>query len=122
LWFAATVLRGNSRGFLAGMVIIGMACCLLLGVINPARTVASININHALSQNSRLDLEYLSRLGADVVPEVLDSLSEATAPDYFCRVVTETYSSWYNDARDWRDWNAARAAAHQRFMAHLETC
>lgn len=122
LGFAATVLRGNSRGFLAGMVISGMACCLLLGVINPASTVASININHALSQNSRLDLDYLSRLGADVVPEVLDSLSEATAPEYFCRVVIGTYSRWYNDARDWRDWNAARAAAHQRFMAHLETC
>jgi hypothetical protein len=121
LWFAATVLRGNARGFLAGLVISSMACCLLLAAINPAARVAQVNIEHARNSGSPLDIDYLNRLGADVVPFVI-------AIGVNCFVTETRFSHWaatsasaYTSS-DWREWNAARAAARDAVDAKLELC
>lgn len=121
LGFAATVLRGNSRGFLAGMVISGMACCIVFAAINPAALVAQVNINHSLRSSEQLDINYLFRLGADVVPLLISSETN-------CRLITELSSRWASPAAtpltstDWRDWNAARSAARKATLSSLETC
>ena len=122
LWFAATVLRGNARGFLAGMVISGMACCILLAALNPAARVAEININHSRSSGTPLDIDYLNGLGADVVPLLL------LADETNCEKLTERFSRWISPSAssftstDWRDWNMARAAARQATTASLANC
>lgn len=121
LWFAATVLRGNARGFLAGLVISGMACCMVFAAINPAARVAEVNINHSQSSGEQLDINYLHRLGADVVPFLL-------ANETNCRVISELFSRWASTtatpftSTDWRDWNAARAAARQASQTSLKSC
>lgn len=121
LWFAATVLQGNARGFLAGLVISSMACCLLLAAINPAARVAQVNIEHARNSGSQLDIDYLNRLGADVVPFVI-------ASGVNCFVTETRFSHWaatsasaYTSS-DWREWNAARAAARDAVIAKIELC
>ncbi|MDO8910097.1 MAG: DUF4173 domain-containing protein [Pseudohongiella sp.] len=126
LWFAATVLRGSARGFLAGLVISGMACGLILAAINPLARVAEVNVSHAQTSGTPLDIEYLARLGADAVPVIVPTLSCARALFYFGR--------WADlqggDRRlpvpsakiDWRDWNASRMAAHQAVINKLESC
>lgn len=121
LWFAATVLRGNARGFLAGLLISGMACCMVFASINPAARVAEVNINHSLSSGEQLDINYLHRLGADVVPVLLANQTS-------CRVTSYLFSRWASPtatpftSTDWRDWNAARAAAREASQTSLKSC
>jgi hypothetical protein len=121
-WFAATVLRGNARGFLAGLIFIGMACCLLFAALNPAARVAEVNINHSRSSGIPLDIDYLQSLGADVVPLILQ------ASEHNCLMLTEKFSRWTSSSAspftstDWRDWNMARAVARNASQSRLKTC
>jgi hypothetical protein len=122
LWFAATVLRGNARGFLAGLVFIGMACCIVLAALNPAARVAEVNIKHSRSSGMPLDIDYLHSLGADVVPLII----QVYEPN--CRMMTERFSRWTSPSdspftsTDWRDWNMARAVARNASQSSLKTC
>jgi hypothetical protein len=128
LWFAATVLRGSARGFLAGLVISGMACCLILAAINPLARVAEVNVRHAQTTNTPLDIEYLARLGADAVPVVVPTLNCAGTRFYFGQWadLEGGAANWKVPApsaqRDWRDWNASRVAARQVVINRLEAC
>lgn len=122
LWFAATVLRGNARGFLAGLVISSMACCLLLAAVNPAARVASINIEHARSNNVALDVAYLNQLGADVVPAVMAYLNEAGSPGINCIAARRWFAGRDRASTDWRDWNAARATAASVLQHQQQSC
>lgn len=122
LWFAATVLRGKARGFLAGLVISSMVCCLLLALINPAARVAEVNLAHARATGTPLDLSYLNSLGADIVPLVLSELQRADSVQASCFAAQRTFSQWHTPNSDWREWNGARAAAHKAVQSALERC
>lgn len=120
--FSATVLRGQVRGFLASCVYAGIACALMLALANPAARVAEVNIHHARSGAVPLDLEYLGRLGADVVPIVLHSLTETGNTSLGCFVARQRFSQWWVISTDWRDWNASRSAAHKSVHTVLNAC
>ena len=137
IWFGATVLRGNVRGFMAGLVYAMLAGSLLLALGNPAARVAQVNLLHARTSGIPVDIDYLVRLGADSVPVIIRHLEPAglSQPDQnqssqnqsgrsqsgltqneaastvMCRATERWFARWQVADADWRNWNAARATA-----------
>jgi uncharacterized protein DUF4153 len=89
VWFGVTVLRGQTRDFVAGMTITGFLTLGALNVVNPEALVARVNISRAMralavSDSVRtsdgiargpIDYEYLtSRLDGDAVPVIVPAL------------------------------------------------
>ncbi len=117
--FGFTVLRGNVRGFASALAISAIASLLLLGLVNPAAVVARINLDRAIEDAKPLDDFYLSQLGADAVPPILEKLDALPAMQQ-CRIAFDLLNA-YPPARDgspailrnddWRRWNASQAAA-----------
>ena len=66
-WFAATVLRGRERQFVAGVLVSGWGTLVTLNVIDPAGFVARFDIARA-AEGKEVDLPYLASLGADAAP------------------------------------------------------
>lgn len=123
--FGATVLRGRSGGFVAWAACLGVALCWVLAAMNPAALVVRTNIALANSRNTALDMNYLTTLGDDAVPALIDNFAALKALDK-CRI-----ASWllYNrqdagqhppEAHDnWRYWTLAGANAGQAVAANL---
>jgi hypothetical protein len=118
--FAFTVLHGNVRGFVSGLVISGVASLLLLGLVNPAAIVARINLERAVENSRPLDVAYLAQLGADAVPPVLASFSALPAKQQCeaARYLLLAYpiardAAFAGESRHWRHWNAAQAKAER---------
>ena len=125
LWFAATVLRDNIRGFLAGVVITGMACFIVLAAMNPLAFVAGVNLNHARTHDTALDIGYLARLGADAAPVIVPALDCSATRYYFghwAELNTAALLPQATQQGDWRDWNASRAAAREIVTRQLASC
>ena len=121
--FGCTVLRHREEGFASGVVVIGMAVCVGLALLNPAALVARVNIERSLAEaggaTTTLDTRYLWSLGADAVPVLLDYFSRLDSVDQ-CEVATLLSGEWLvadNDhllrQSDWRRWNRAEQRAVQ---------
>lgn len=129
LWFAVTVLRGNARGFLAGMLVTGMSCFVLLAAINPVARVAEVNVRHGqIYGNPPVDIHYLTELGSDAVPVVVPTLDCSATRFYFGHLAGMRGDPLIQrtphpvQQGDWRDWNASRAAARQIVTDRLARC
>ncbi|MES2603395.1 MAG: DUF4173 domain-containing protein [Pseudomonadota bacterium] len=126
LLFASTVLRNRSEGFASGVAGMGMAVCLALALMNPAALVTRVNIERSLSDPVTLDTIYLSNLGADAVPTLLEYFPQLPAQSQ-CEIATLLIGQWLtpgNDnllrQHDWRRWNHAYNRAVDATQANAE--
>jgi hypothetical protein len=128
-WLAATVLRGWSRPFLAGVALSAFATLVGLNVSAPDRIVATVNIERARTSHERdsLDVLYLSRLGgeaADIaVRAVLPTLAPTSSIEQRrsrCYAVNNLLNHWGSSSpsfadwkgnASWRTWNAGNVNA-----------
>lgn len=117
--FAATVLRGQPRGFGAGLLLSGIGVVLLLGAANPAARVAEVNLARASEKPATLDVDYLLALGADTTPALLSHLDIMTIPQR-CEVARALLPLAQHPVTDWRRWNAGKVRA-QRLVAERES-
>lgn len=97
-----TLLR-KSRDFLvAGAVVTAFVLTVGLNLLHPARFVANVNIDRALS-GTELDVEYLDSLGSGAAPVLEDRLDEvpleSIAP---LEALDEPESADQNPETDWR--------------------
>lgn len=120
--FAATVLRDRPRPFSSGAVIAGILTAFALVIVNPAQVAARSNLDRAATGVREADPDFLARLGADAVPTLLERIHELP-PEARCVLAGHLASRWIEERdgtradRDWRTWNAARAAAHHAVRA-----
>lgn len=111
-WLAATVLRGKRRGFAFGAVVAGLACVVMLHVLNPHALIARVNIARAMS-GAEYDGKYLGTLSADAVPTLVEKLPALPATER-CRVAAVLTKRW-GGARPggWRAWNLGDVRARK---------
>ena len=74
LWFAATVLRGRERVFMAGVLVSGWATLIALNIADPAGYVARFDIARA-ERGKEVDVAYIASLGADAAPALARHLA-----------------------------------------------
>jgi len=74
VWFAATVLRGRERHFMAGVLVSGWATLIALNFADPAGYVARFNIARA-EDGKEVDVTYIARLGGDAAPSLAEYLA-----------------------------------------------
>ncbi len=125
LSFAATVLRGDITGFASGIAISLITCLLLLGLVNPALVVTRINLDRSLDGNHELDAAYLTLMGADALPLVLERFDGlgANAQCIVATHIVKTYpatlagSSTQSDER--RGFNVSRLFARSAVLEHI---
>lgn len=115
--FIVTLLRSGGTGFAFGMFASGIATVILLGLANPAAIVARVNLSKAIasSQEQSIDIGYLTRLGADAVPLLLERIHHLPAYQQ-CIVAYELITRYggernEDEKNDWRTWNASRSKA-----------
>lgn len=115
--FIATLLRSGGTGFAFGMFASGIATVILLGLANPAAIVTRVNLNKdiANSQEQPIDIRYLTSLGADAVPPLLERIHRLPENQQ-CIVAYELITRYggernEDDKNDWRTWNASRSRA-----------
>lgn len=122
--FIVTLLRSGGTGFACGMFASGIATVFILGLANPAAMVARVNLNNAIesSQEETIDIRYLTRLGADAVPALLEHIHHLPANQQ-CIVAYELITRYggernEDDKNDWRTWNASRSRAEALVAEH----
>jgi hypothetical protein len=120
--FALTVLRERHGGFSSSALIAGIVTAFALVLLNPAQMAARSNLDRADAGVREADVDFLIGLGGDAVPTIverLDELPQATR----CALGKALSSRWSSQAdgtsvgRDWRTWNAGRAAARSAVQA-----
>jgi hypothetical protein len=116
-WLAATVLRGQRRGFAFGAIVGGLACIAALHVLNPHAVIVRVNTAR-LAAGAEVDARYLATLDADAVPALVQRLPALPAEDR-CHVANMLEERW-SGARPggWRTWNLGDARA-RRLVAEL---
>lgn len=126
LLFTFTVLQGRTKDFAAGLTIAAVVTAFSLALINPAATVARINITRAANNNTEVDAGYLTSLGSDAVPTLLSKI-DLLSPYTRCVVANSTLAQWHENGsisgssqHNWRWWNASRAAAQNAVMKESE--
>jgi hypothetical protein len=116
-WLTATVLRGRRRGFAFGAIVGGLACVVVLHVLNPHALIARVNISRAAS-GAEVDARYLRTLSADAVPTLIARLP-ALPPTERCQVAAMLEERWSGERRGgWRTWNLSDARA-RKLVAEL---
>ena len=122
LLFAATVLRERPAWFPSGAVLTGIAAAFALVAVDPGGWAARSVLDRAVL-DGEADVDYLLRLGADAVPDVV-SRFELLPADARCPVAADLLRRWPGpgaggDAGDWRAWNAARSAAKRAVRSNV---
>ncbi|MGE0159019.1 MAG: DUF4153 domain-containing protein [Gemmatimonadales bacterium] len=114
--FAATVLRDRPARFSSAALVAGIVTAFALVLMNPAQMAARSNLDRAARGVREADVAFLTGLGGDAVPAILERIDELPAPAR-CALGRDLLSRWTTGAddppvdRDWRTWNAGRAAA-----------
>jgi len=80
LWFAATVLRHRPERFLSGGLAAAAAILAALHLANPAAVVVEVNVSRSTA-GAALDVRYLTELGADGVPALVEALPRLNDSD-----------------------------------------
>jgi uncharacterized protein DUF4153 len=118
IWFALTVLTGHRLRFAGGALVAGYVLVVVLHVINPNALIAEVNTARA-HQGLRFDARYNASLGADAVPILVPALADLP-PNDRCIIRQRLLNRWSGDqTRDWRTWNASRAAARRIVRENL---
>ncbi len=130
-WLAFTVLRSRPRTFATGLVVSGLAVLFTLNVLNPDALVARANLARGNAERTGVagtDLRYVASLGGDAVPALVSALTApatavdtATAGDR-CAAAAILLDRWTGErrarvARNWTQWNLARAQATQAVLS-----
>jgi len=128
-WFAATVLRGRRERFAFPALVSGFAFVALLVAVNPDVRIARTNLERAADGPAAtdgaedvVDARYLSSLGADAVPTLLDALADLP-PRPRCELARGLLDRWNPDetpASDWRNWNWPEARAREMVGAEVD--
>jgi hypothetical protein len=114
--FAATVLRERPARFSSAALIVGIVTAFVLVLMNPAHMAARSNLDRAVAGVREADVAFLTALGGDAVPVILERIDDLPAQAQ-CALGDALLSRWTAGAegarvdRDWRTWNAGRAAA-----------
>lgn len=111
--FAATLLRGQTRYFAAGLTAGGVLLVFLLALLNPAAVVARVNLDRSIEDGKTLDLIYLLSLGTDAIPTLMEDIDILSLPDQ-CIAANLLLREWQlieTAKNDWRSWNISRASA-----------
>lgn len=120
LWLAATVLRGRRGIFAFGTLASGLAGIALLFAINPDAAIARANVARMWSADApvRFDVAYATRLSADAVPVLLETLPALPA-DVQCPLARHMLRRWPpGGERSIRSWNWAETRASHAIRAH----
>jgi hypothetical protein len=114
VWFGVTVLRGKGKPFAFGALVSGFVLIGLLHLSNPTAFAARSHLDRAeiaeeqqADAGSRLDVDYLTRLGSDATPILIERIDElrGTAQS---ELASALLSRWGPDRdSDWRNWNLA---------------
>jgi hypothetical protein len=131
---AATVLRRCDAGFASGMVNLGMLCIFGLILLNPAKLVATINVERALASQEPLDVVYFLRRNpsADAVAPLLAHFDEFPAVTQ-CDIAIGLLAVWptpdlraewqlpvKQEGMNWRGWNYSQRNAQQLIAANAD--
>jgi hypothetical protein len=114
--FAATVLRERPARFSSAALVAGIVTAFVMVIMNPAHMAARSNLDRAVAGVREADVGFLTGLGGDAVPAILERIDELP-PQARCALGTDLLARWTPGAegaqvdRDWRTWNAGRAAA-----------
>jgi hypothetical protein len=78
LWFAITLFRTKSRGFVIGAILWGYLCFAAVIFVNPHAYIATTNLNR-LRNGLDFDADYAATLSADATPSILRALDVMTS-------------------------------------------
>lgn len=116
LWLGATVFSGRRDRFAFGALSIAFLLVGSLQVINPAGLVTEHNLDH-MDELGGVDVHYLTSMGSDAVPHLLERLPELATEDR-CLVTRRLSEQWGDHtSADWRAYNAADQRARRAVQA-----
>ena len=115
-WFAATVLRGWRAPFAFGGIVSAWLVLAALDVMNPEALIARTNLRR-LERGERFDVNYVTQLGADATPQLIDAVAMVPEGDR-CALVKDLLQRGHAE-HDWRAWNLARARARGALARHM---
>ena len=104
--------------FSTAALVVGIVMAFALVIMNPARMSARSNLERAVAGVREADAGYLTRLGGNAVPVILERIDELS-PEAQCALGSALLSRWTTESGDvrtdddWRTWNAGRAAARE---------
>ena len=121
VWFAATVLRGQSDRLMPGLFVGAAIFVWGLNAIDPDALVARFNLARATA-DSRFDIEYHVARSADAVPALLSGARGLGAPrcEQLVTGLTTRWALQSDQAPDWRAWNRARSRARRELRGNPE--
>ena len=126
LLFAVCLLRSSDRGFIPGLVYSAIVFAFGLTLLSPPRLVADYNIEQASRTGMDLDVQYLSTLGVEVIPLLLDNFEQLDASQR-CQLSWQWHEQFdlldgeeKTTSQGWRDWNLAYERARKALIEHKE--
>jgi len=128
IWFAITVLRGQSERLMPGLFVGCAAFVFTLHIIDPDALVSRVNLARATPQ-SEFDVAYHVALSADAVPQLLRGARVLGVPvcEHLVGGLRDRWVLPEGESSDWRAWNrglarARRALSHDRAELLRTTC
>ena len=119
LWFGATVLSGRRDRFMFGVLTSGFLLVGSLQVLDPTGRVVRHNLDR-ITELEEVDAAYLSTLGSDAAPILVDRLGELPT-EAQCVVANSLIRKW-GPARssDWRSFHWSEDRARRTVKADLD--
>jgi hypothetical protein len=122
---AVTLVANRTRWLLHGVAVAALVVAVGVNLLDPPAFVAGENLARALEPRrvpeggeTGFDPYYLTRLGYDAVPVILDALPRLSEPerDVLATTMAGLRLRLRNDAgtRTWQGWNLARERARER--------
>ncbi len=117
IWFSLTVLRGQRQRFSFGAILTGMILIVFLHIINPDALIAEFNLAR-LQNGQSLDVDYVSRLSADAIPNLLTALPELPEKQQ-CNLwqKLQVHPVKQISEEDWRGFNLDRYLARDLLLS-----
>jgi Domain of unknown function (DUF4153) len=113
---AVTVLRGRTRPFAAMTVLSGFLTVFTLNAINPDLLVARVNLGRSPAVRA-VDYPYLTRLGGDATPTVVQALNASAPSSDACKAAGSLRSRWLR--RQDASWNLGARRGRESVMNNL---
>ncbi len=118
IWFLATAWRGAPKHFAFGVLIVSMLTIGALDLINPDRIVVQTDI--ARGKLICFDAQYLTDLGADAAPALIQSIS-SVAPAEQPQLAQNLIAAYASPKLQFQEWSTSLALAHNAVKSQLST-